>query len=110
MEKLEYSISGNNKGLPCPFQDTICQEGYCRYCQIYINFQTHGPASQNVSEADRPSAVKDAHPAGCKLMPTCPYYQDKSYQMPEEYKETYCRNDYTRCGRYLSFKARNNKP
>ena len=31
--------SGNNKGLPCPFKPTLCQEGYCNECQIYPDWQ-----------------------------------------------------------------------
>lgn len=42
--KLEktFSISGNNKGLSCPFQSVICQEGYCEQCQIYLDRQKAG--------------------------------------------------------------------
>jgi len=31
-----FSISRNNKGLPCPFKPILCQEGYCKECQIYL--------------------------------------------------------------------------
>ncbi len=34
-----FSISGNNKGLLCPFKPIRCQEGYCRDCQIYLDWQ-----------------------------------------------------------------------
>lgn len=34
-----FSISANNKGLWCPFKATVCQEGYCRECQIYLDWQ-----------------------------------------------------------------------
>ena len=35
-----FSVSGDNKGLPCPFKHpTICQEGFCRECQIYLDWQ-----------------------------------------------------------------------
>ena len=35
-----FSISGNNKGLMCPFKPTtLCQEGYCTDCQIYLDWQ-----------------------------------------------------------------------
>ncbi|GAH31723.1 unnamed protein product, partial [marine sediment metagenome] len=31
-------ISGNNKGLTCPFKPIVCQEGYCEQCQIYLEW------------------------------------------------------------------------
>ncbi|MBA7629970.1 hypothetical protein ES703_37478 [subsurface metagenome] len=31
-------ISGSNKGLMCPFKPTLCQEGYCEQCQIYLEW------------------------------------------------------------------------
>ena len=34
-----FSISGNNKGLACPFKPVLCQEGYCHDCQIYLDWQ-----------------------------------------------------------------------
>ena len=36
-EKRVFSISGNNKGLPCSYNTIICEEGYCHQCQIYLN-------------------------------------------------------------------------
>jgi len=33
-----FSISSNNKGLPCPFKPILCQEGYCHGCQIYLDW------------------------------------------------------------------------
>lgn len=32
-----FSPSVNNKGLTCPFQAVICQEGYCYQCQVYLD-------------------------------------------------------------------------
>lgn len=34
-----FGISRNNKGLPCPFKQALCQEGYCSECQIYLDWQ-----------------------------------------------------------------------
>ena len=34
-----FCISGGNKGLLCPFKLTICQEGFCHECQIYLDWQ-----------------------------------------------------------------------
>jgi len=34
-----FSISGNSKGLRCPFKPIVCLEGYCRECQIYLDWQ-----------------------------------------------------------------------
>jgi len=34
-----FCISGNNKGLLCPFKPTTCQEGCCRECQLYLDWQ-----------------------------------------------------------------------
>ncbi|MBA7563897.1 hypothetical protein ES708_05558 [subsurface metagenome] len=36
-EKRVFSISGNNKGLWCPFKPITCEEGYCHQCQIYLD-------------------------------------------------------------------------
>jgi len=37
-----FGISRNNKGLLCPFKRTLCQEGYCSECQIYLDWQKQG--------------------------------------------------------------------
>lgn len=37
-----FTISGNNKGLACPFKLILCQEGYCWECQIYLDWQERG--------------------------------------------------------------------
>jgi len=37
-----FSISGNNKGLRCPFRAISCQNGYCEECQIYTDWQKLG--------------------------------------------------------------------
>ncbi|MBA7691446.1 hypothetical protein ES703_99991 [subsurface metagenome] len=31
-------ILENNKGLMCPFKPILCEEGYCRECQIYLDW------------------------------------------------------------------------
>lgn len=36
-EKRVFGISKNNKGLPCPFKNTICEEGFCKGCEIYLS-------------------------------------------------------------------------
>jgi len=33
-----FRISENNKGLMCPFKPILCQEGYCKECQIYLDW------------------------------------------------------------------------
>jgi len=33
-----FRISGNSKGLMCPFKGILCQEGYCHNCQIYLDW------------------------------------------------------------------------
>jgi len=38
-EERIFSISGNNKGLLCPFKLILCLEGYCHQCQIYFDWQ-----------------------------------------------------------------------
>ena len=37
-----FSISGDNKGMCCPFRPIICQNGYCEECQIYLDWQKLG--------------------------------------------------------------------
>ena len=41
-EERIFSMSGNNKGLWCPFKAISCQEGYCHECQIYLDWQKQG--------------------------------------------------------------------
>ncbi len=42
----------------------------------------------------------------CELLSTCPFFNDGMHsEMPEMYKEQYCKGDYSWCGRYLIFKA-----
>ena len=42
-----FSLSGDNKGLTCPFELIDCEEGYCAKCQTYHNWR--------VEQADTPS-------------------------------------------------------
>ena len=37
-----FTISGNNKGLLCPFKQVVCQVGYCEKCRIYLDWQKKG--------------------------------------------------------------------
>ncbi|MDD4466047.1 MAG: hypothetical protein PHY25_05165 [Dehalococcoidales bacterium] len=47
-EERRFSISGNNKGLVCPFRLLLCQEGYCSGCQIYLDWlQEEGHSTIN---------------------------------------------------------------
>jgi len=39
VEERKFSTSENSKGLWCPYKPIICQEGYCRHCQVYIDWQ-----------------------------------------------------------------------
>lgn len=39
-----FSITENNKGLPCPFKFIHCQEGWCDKCQIYLDKQSRNSA------------------------------------------------------------------
>ena len=41
-EKTIFSISENNKGLPCPFKQINCENGKCERCQIYLDWQKRG--------------------------------------------------------------------
>jgi hypothetical protein len=50
------------------------------------------------------SEVKDISMTECELQSSCPYYEGL-IDMPEEYKEQYCRNDYQWCGRYQTYIA-----
>jgi len=41
-----FSLSGDNKGLTCPFKLIDCEEGYCAKCQLYHDWrveQAHTP-------------------------------------------------------------------
>lgn len=45
--------------------------------------------------------------SNCELLATCPFFNDTTQDMFEvRYREQYCRGDYTLCGRYMSFRAR----
>ena len=33
-----FRISGNNKGLVCPFKRIVCPGGHCLQCQIYLDW------------------------------------------------------------------------
>ena len=37
-----FRISGDNKGLVCPFKPITCQEGACKECGIYLDWQKRG--------------------------------------------------------------------
>lgn len=34
-----FRISGNNRGLMCPFMSSVCPGGYCPECPIYHDWQ-----------------------------------------------------------------------
>ena len=48
----------------------------------------------------RPNKGKNA----CELAGSCLYYKG-TFEMPEEYREQYCCQDYRWCGRYLAYAA-----
>lgn len=37
-----FWLSGNNRGLACPFKPITCEKGYCEECQIYLDWQKLG--------------------------------------------------------------------
>ena len=37
-QKRAIRMPASNKGSMCPFKVTLCAEGYCRECQIYLNW------------------------------------------------------------------------
>ena len=37
-QKRILRILESNKGLMCPFKPILCEEGYCRECQIYLDW------------------------------------------------------------------------
>lgn len=37
-QERTFCIRGNNKGLMCLFKPILCQEGYCKECQIYLDW------------------------------------------------------------------------
>ena len=43
----------------------------------------------------------------CELITTCPYYNNARYgcDIPEQFKEQYCRGIYVWCGRYLAYRT-----
>ncbi len=41
---------------------------------------------------------------GCELVNSCPYFIGTA-EMPECYREEYCRSEYQRCGRYMRWIA-----
>ena len=43
----------------------------------------------------------------CELLFTCPFFNDTTYEMAEEYKERYCNGDHAWCGRYMIWRERN---
>jgi hypothetical protein len=47
---------------------------------------------------------REAKVNDCELISTCPYYTGM-IDMPERWKEEYCRGEYGRCGRYMFWSA-----
>ena len=37
-----FTLSGDNKGLVCPFKAIVCPGGYCLQCPIYLDWQKLG--------------------------------------------------------------------
>ena len=48
-ERRKYSIQENNKGLICPYEPIICQEGFCQGCMIYLSRKSNLLLQQNKS-------------------------------------------------------------
>ena len=46
-------------------------------------------------------------PSECEYISTCPYHRDgyNGQVIPEHFKEQYCYGIYVWCGRYLAYKA-----
>ena len=42
LEHRAFSVLGSNKGLRCPFKPGTCQAGFCKECQIYLDWQNLG--------------------------------------------------------------------
>lgn len=38
-QKRIFRISGDNRGLVCPFKGIVCQQGDCHRCQRYVDWQ-----------------------------------------------------------------------
>jgi len=34
-----FSLSGDNKGLMCPFNRVVCEAGYCGKCETYLHWR-----------------------------------------------------------------------
>ena len=34
-----FILSGDNKGLTCPFKEVVCQVGYCEKCETYLSWR-----------------------------------------------------------------------
>ena len=39
-----FTISGDNKGLVCPFEQIVCQMGYCEKCETYLHWRLESPS------------------------------------------------------------------
>ena len=48
---------GGGKGRPCPFKVIICQEGYCRQCQIYRDWLGSGVSRAGMENRSRRRAM-----------------------------------------------------
>ena len=51
---------------------------------------------------------KECKMPDCKLLSTCPYFNDATqdmYEMAELYKKRYCKGEYTWCGRHMVLKT-----
>ncbi len=45
--------------------------------------------------------------SNCELLATCPFFDNAEQDMFElRYRDQYCQGEYTLCGRYMSFQAR----
>ncbi|MBA7669164.1 hypothetical protein ES703_77292 [subsurface metagenome] len=71
-------------GVKPPYEDETVTHGICEECY---------------------KKVREGGSPGCEYLATCPYFNDSTYGMPEMFKKQYCKEDYHRCGRYLSYKA-----
>ncbi|MBA7519913.1 hypothetical protein ES705_12001 [subsurface metagenome] len=54
------------------------------------------PVRESTAHEDQPK---------CELIPTCPYNSGLN-DMPEIYREQYCRGNYRGCGRYVDYMSR----
>ena len=78
-EKRKFTLPGDNRGLLCPFERIVCEEGDCRICKIYADWQKKGEILVICAWCSKVLEIKPAYGNPGVSHGLCPECQEKHF-------------------------------